>query len=262
MSNVMTQTEAQAMVEDILAYERGGEPLTEGVEKFWAPVLEKAMGVKMSPRDSKVITSAFIEYFRRVAGDYVADWRAKTDFVVTRTKDYDIKWIEKTRYETRESFTFPERFVSKGRFEFDVGYLYRQNTVVGRMTSRLLGPEALEAMIKNLATALAAEGQKFSRFATEAIKQYFTPSEYSKEYFHDEIYEWFRKNGVPEELEAEDEPGFVLTLNYIKVSPRFKVVASRSGPGSTIATDVETEWSVKVTDIGEWVINPDYRESY
>ena len=258
MSNVMTQTEAQAMVEDILAYERGGEPLTEWVEKFWAPVLEKAMGVKMSPRDSKVVTSAFIDYFRTVLGEYVADWKDRADFVVTRTKEYKVKDEEDYgEYpSSQNTFTFPERFSSKGKFEFDIRFL--EQTHVGRMIARLLGQEALEALKKNMANAMVAEGKKFLRFATEAIKQYFAPSGDTKEYFHDDVYSWFEENKRIESLIADRDPDFALTLNSIKISPNFKMKAGRAGP--VLATDVEVDFSVKVTDVGVWTVNPDYHD--
>lgn len=160
----MTRAEAQAMVEEVLAYERG-ELIETVAPKSVEPIIARAAGGELDPKDLKKLAKEFIVALRQ---HIESTWNeellvapAVTKSKKARFKDEDGEGADATVH-----YKAPIEVASDDTFSLGVPQ------IVDAMPSakRILGMEGLLALRRGLARALMADRKLAKRLMDQAAQ--------------------------------------------------------------------------------------------
>jgi len=260
----------------------GSAVLTEAVAvQAWVPIFEQAMGVKIDPRQGKLLVNEFFAKFREMGemgdwdlGDGSPDVLSDKEVEVEGEGEYippNRRYVSATAVDPPEYWAEPYTWSGKFRFpskaSFDVDFNLNIPRVVDGMSpliKRLFGGEAFMNCRRNLARALLGNDKLFRRFVVEEVTTAFKADHRS---FIDVFIDVFGEHvdaNIEGYITNQKMPSYSLTLDRLVLGRVMKPVAGSGGPGSDIMVKVESVWSVRMTDEGEWEhdIERERRDSY
>lgn len=163
MSN-MTRAEAQTMVEEVLAYERG-ELIEAVAPKSVEPIIARAAGGELDPKDLKKLAKEFIVALRQhIASTW--DEELLSDPAVTKSKKARFEDGDGEGADVTVHYKAPTEVSSDDTFSLGVPQ------IVDAMPSakRILGMEGLLALRRGLARALMADKKLAQRLMDQAAQ--------------------------------------------------------------------------------------------